>query len=201
MKTHAILRSVCILLMLTVNLSAFSQKQGEPKDKNWRVEIEPVSFILKGVAGSIMYSVSEDKKFSVGLYGASLDIPDRLKSGIFENVGQDTSNVRLGFELAVMARYNVTIFKQWESNPYVGLILGWEYFDINQPSYTEDVKLSTYLVTPYVGYEFYIYRQMLYLNPQLRSVFYLGPTSSVPSRPEALKSYFILPQVALGIRL
>ena len=201
MKTRILIKAISLLFIFAYSQFSFSQKEGPSKDKDWRIEVEPASFVLKGIAGSVSYNVSKDNKFSVGLFSASIDIPNRLRTGIFNNVGMDTSTVRLGFELAVMARYRIEVFKQMESNPYVGLILGWEYFDITQPSFPETVRLKTFLATPYVGYEFYFYRQMLYLNPQVRSVFYLGPTSSIPSRSESLKSVFILPQVSVGIRL
>ena len=120
---------------------------------------------------------------------------------MFENVGGDTSDVRLGFQVALMARYNLKLFKEMESNPYVGLIAGWEYFDIKQQYHPDPVRLTTYILTPYLGYEFYFYKQLLFLNPQLRGVVYLGAKSDTPARKEALSTFLFLPQVSIGIRL
>ncbi len=200
---NSLIYNKTILLLLTIFLSGIviAQKEGPSKDKDWRIEVEPSSFVLNGIAGSITYNVSRDNKFNLGLFAAALDIPNRFRDDMFNHVGMDTSSARLGFELAVMGRYKLDIFKKLESNPYVGLIVGWEYFDIKQPSFAEKVRLKTFLVTPYVGYEFYFFRQWAYLNPQLRSVFYLGPTSSIPSRNESLKSTFIFPQISVGVRL
>lgn len=189
---------ICLfaIFVLTLN-SVFSQ---ETKDRNFRLEIEPSSFAMRGVSGSIMYNITQDNKFSLGLYSASLDVPVWSREDMFDNVGEDTSDVRLGFEIALTARYRFDLFPEWESEPYVGLIAGWEYFDVTQPSFAESVRLSTFLITPYVGYEFYFFRQMLFINPQLRSVLYVGASSSDETRPEKMGTFFLLPQISLGVR-
>jgi len=193
---HSLL--ICLSVLSTF---AFSQDD-EVKDRNFRIEIEPASFIYRGFAGSVMYALTEDNNFSIGLFGASLDIPDFTRPNMFDNVGNsDTSKARLGFQAALMARYKIPVFKKFESNPYVGFIGGWEYFDIEQPSFTEKLRLTTFVITPYIGYEIYYFKQMLYVNPQLRSVFYAGKKTSDASRPEALKKFLLLPQISLGIRL
>ena len=201
MPFSTIFKSLVIVLFICQTNSSFAQRVGPSKDKDWRIEIEPASLFLNGISGSVMYTISQNNAFSLGIFGATLNIPDQLKPNMFNHVGPDTSQVRLGFELAVNARYKLNIFKKLESNPYVGLIVGWEYFDIQQPSFSENIRLSTYLLTPYVGYEFYVYRQMLYLNPQIRSVFYLSPVSNFPFRNESLQSTFVLPQISVGVRL
>lgn len=177
------------------------QSFGQDNFENFRIEIEPAAFTLRGVSGSILYNVSKIPNLSVGLFGASVDVPIFTRANMFENVGGDTSDVRLGFQAALMARYNLKLFKDIESNPYIGLIAGWEYFDIKQPYHPDPVRLTTYVLTPYIGYEFYFYKKMLFLNPQLRAVVYLGAKSDTPARKEALSSFLFLPQVSIGIRL
>lgn len=195
------------LVSVLVSLSVFAQDTEDTsgKDRDLKIEIEPASFFLRGAAGSVAYNVTKDNAFSLGLYSASLDVPGWAKPYIFENVYddisfEDTSDVRLGFELALMARYKFDLFKDWESDPYVGLILGWEYFDVT-PKGGTSVRLSTIVATPYIGFEFYILKQMLYVNPQLRGVFYFGQQTSDSARPEAISSFFMLPQISLGIRI
>ena len=188
-----------VFFLLTNSFFGFSQET-ESKDRNWRVEVEPASFALRGAAGSVMYTITEDNRISVGLYGASVDVPVFTRANMFENVGGDTSSVRLGMQIAVMARYKIELFKQYESNPYIGFIGGWEYFDISQPTYPNSVRLSTFVITPYLGYEFYFFKKMLYINPQIRSVFYLGAKTNDSNRPERMGKMLFLPQVSVGIR-
>ncbi len=189
-----------LFLFFILGLSAF-KSSAQDQTKKFRIEIEPAAFTLRGVSGSILYNVSKTPNLSLGLFGASVDVPLFTRANMFENVGGDTSDVRLGFQIALMARYNLKLFKEMESNPYIGLIAGWEYFDIKQPYHPDPVRLTTYVFTPYIGYEFYFYKQMLFLNPQLRGVLYLGAQSDAPARKEALSSFLFLPQVSIGIRL
>ena len=42
---------------------------------------------------------------------------------------------------------------------------------------------------------------MLYVNPQLRGVYYFGSKSSDESRPEKIVGRYVLPQVSIGVRL
>lgn len=188
---------IIVVLFGLISTRTFSQE----KNRKFRIELEPAAFALRGFSGSIMYNISEKPNLSLGLFSASVDVPLFTRPNMFENVGGDTSDVRLGFQLALVARYNIPVFKEMESNPYIGLIAGWEYFDIKQPYHPDPVRLTTYVFTPYVGYEFYFYKQMLYLNPQLRGVLYLGAESDTPARKEALSSFLFLPQIAIGIRL
>lgn len=170
------------------------------KDRDLRIEIEPSSFFLRGASGSVLYNVTSDNALSLGLYSASIDIPMWSRAQMFDGVSEDTTDVRLGFEIALMARYKFKLFEQWESNPYIGLIAGWEYFDV-KPQSLSSVRLGTFIVTPHVGYEFYFFKQMLYVNPHLRSVFYLGSTTSDESRPERMSSFFMMPMISMGVRL
>lgn len=169
-----------------------------PKDRDWGIEVEPSGFLFKGYGLQVTRNVTKDNRFNIGLYSAALDIPDWAKEGIFKNVTKET-DVRLGFELALVARYKFKI-GQKESNPYIGFIGGWEYFDIAKPLVPK-VRISTFVATPMIGYEIYLFKQMLYINPQLRGVFYLAPDSDQPTRTEAIKPFFALPTLSLGIKL
>lgn len=190
--------TLCILFSFMSFVSA--QETTIPReDKDFRVEVEPASIILKGLATSITYNVTKYNDFNVGIYGASLNIPKWVQKDMFSNIG-DTTDIRLGIELAVMARYKLNVFKKRESNPYVGMILGWEFFDISQEN-KEKLRVKTGIMTPYVGYEIYVYKQMLYLNPQIRGVYYFGTSYSDPNRAEKITECYLLPQVAIGIRL
>lgn len=169
-----------------------------PKDRDWGIEIEPSSFILKGYGIQVTRNVTKDNRLSIGLYSAALDIPAWAKEGIFRNVTKET-DLRLGFQLALVARYKFKI-GQKESNPYIGFIAGWEYFDIAKPP-LPNVRISTFVATPLIGYEIYFFKQMVYINPQLRGVFYLAPDSDQPNRTESIKPFFALPMLSLGIKL
>ena len=189
-----------ILMVVLFMCGSQSINAQEEKDRNFKFEVEPASFTLRGFAASFLYNISKDNKLGLGLYCASLDVPDWTKPSIFDNVSPDSSEARLGFQISLMARYKLEIFKQWESNPYVGLIFGYEYFDVTQASYPEEVRLSTLIATPYVGYEFYFFKQMHFTNPQLRAVFYFGQNTNDATRPEKIGKFFMLPQVSLGFR-
>ena len=76
---------------------------------------------------------------------------------------------------------------------------GWEYFTLENPA-KEDLRVDVILLTPYVGGEIYFYQDILYINPQLRSVLYLNPKYSIENRTEEIKQVFFLPQVSLGWR-
>jgi hypothetical protein len=200
MKTTAFCLLIIFLTSVGFHSGSAQAQEDVVKDRNFKFELEPASFALRGFAGSVLYNITKDNKLALGIYGATLDVPVWSRPSIFENVGEDTSSVRLGMQIALMARYKLQLFDQWESNPYVGFIFGYEYFDVTQPSNPETVRLSTLVATPYVGYEFYFFKQMLFINPQLRAVFYAGQKTSDASRPEKIGSFFMLPQISLGVR-
>ena len=194
---------ILIISFLSICFSAsfFCQESGfELSDKKFRLEIEPATFFLNGAAASLSYAVDEKKNFNLGVYLLSCDVPNFSKEGVFVNV-QDDTEVRIGFEFAVTGKYKLNLFKNKESNPFVGFILGWEYFDIKQPYDSESFRISTWIFTPYLGHEIYLYKQMVYLHPQLRGVLYFGSKHEFPSRPEQLSSSYLLPQIGLGVRL
>lgn len=163
------------------------------------IELEPSGFIYRGYGVQLLYDLNYIGSMAGGVYVSSLDVPDWTHAGMFDNVA-DTADVRLGFEAAVLFRYRFMLFNS-ASAPYLGAIAGYEYFDITQAPYVKPVRLSTFLLTPYIGYEIYIWNERLYLNPQVRSVFYLNPETSNNDRPETLSNLFILPTISVGFRL
>lgn len=194
--TTFITRLPVLFFLISTVFSSYSQS--DETIRKWRIEIEPLSIYYKGFGGQVMYRVSEKRDLSVGLYSISLDVPKTLKQNMFENV-DGNSDTRLGFELAAVARYKIPLFDM-ESNPVVGAILGWEYFDLKMEG-KNDLRITTFIATPYIGYELYLYKKMVYVNPQLRGVFYVAPKSSDEARPEALHPFFLLPTASIGIKL
>ncbi|HNA58403.1 MAG TPA: hypothetical protein PLJ43_09785, partial [Chitinophagales bacterium] len=156
-------------------------------------------FIYRGYGVQALYDLNYIGTMTGGLYFSSLDVPDWTHKGMFDEVS-DTADVRLGFEAALVYRYRFLI-GNGASAPYVGAIAGYEYFDITQAPYPKTVRLSTFVVTPYIGYEVYVWNQRLYVNPQVRSVFYINQQSSDNDRPETLSNLFILPTISLGYTL
>jgi hypothetical protein len=167
-------------------------------DKDWRIEIEPSGFVLHGYSLQVTRNVTKDNRLNVGLYTTALNVPDWAKQGMFNHLSKD-ADVRLGFELAFVAHYKIKL-GQKESNPYIGFIGGWEYFDISQEA-VSNIRISAINLTPYIGYEIYFFKQMVYINPQLRGVFYVAPDSNTPARAESMKSVFLLPTISLGVKL
>lgn len=190
MKT--LIRLAFVLLIIGSNV--FAQSEEITDYKKWRVEVEPGPFVLKGYAASVAYNL--DPHFMIGLYSAASNVPEFAKSG-FDGVG-DTTNIRMPFEIALHFRYKIPAIKKWETNPVVGLITGYEYFDIEQPNMAK-LRISTFLITSYLGMEIYLYKKMVYVNPQMRTVVYYGTKLSDDTRPERLNAY-VLPQLSLGVR-
>ncbi|HMX05860.1 MAG TPA: hypothetical protein PKO19_14510 [Chitinophagales bacterium] len=189
-----------ILLALTMMLSAFTYAQSDDTEHHpFRIELEPSGFIYRGYGVQALYDLNYIGTMTGGLYFSSLDVPDWTHKGMFDEVS-DTADVRLGFEAALVYRYRFLI-GNGASAPYVGAIAGYEYFDITQAPYPKTVRLSTFVVTPYIGYEVYVWNQRLYVNPQVRSVFYINQQSSDNDRPETLSNLFILPTISLGYTL
>lgn len=198
MKQFLLATFFCSVFILNGIGYAQEVNDNPQKDKDWRIEVEPSAFALKGFGLHVTRNITKDNRLNIGLYSVALDVPDRAKEKMFNNVTKET-DIRLGFQIAMVARYKFKIEKK-ESNPYVGCIVGWEYFEISKPVLS-DVRISTFIATPFIGYEIYFFKQMLYINPQLRGVFFLLPESNQPARPESLKPFFALPMLSLGIRL
>ncbi len=189
-----------ILSILIINPFYSQDDEFQLSDKKFRLELEPATIFLGGAGVSLTYVLDEKKNMNLGVYFLSCDVPNFSKKGVFENV-EDETDVRIGFEFAVTGRHKINLFKKKESNPYIGFICGWEYFDLQQPADAESFRISTWIFTPYLSHEIYIYKQMLYIHPQLRSVLYFGTKHEMPDRPEQLSNSFLLPQIGLGIRL
>lgn len=192
-------------LMLSVASSLTAQGIFEGRfnqdveENKLKLEIEPGLFFNNGRSINGLYSVSENNNFAVGLYLMATDVPEQIHKNMFNNV-MDSSHVRATQEYAINLRYRLRVFKKFESNPYVGLILGWEELRLTNDK-LQDLEITTMLVTPHLGYEVYLYKRMIYLNTQIRSVFYMGGKKSDTTRPESLKSYLILPSISFGLRI
>jgi len=194
-KFNLLVKSILFINMLFIS-SAYGQADVE--ENRIKMEMEPFLIFNRGFSINAMYNVTKNNNFGIGIYLISTDIPNALAKNMFNNY-TDSTSARLADEFAINLRYRIRIGKNIESNPYVGLILGWESLNLMRDGF-EDLDISTFLVTPHVGYEFYVYKKMLYLNPQLRTAFYLGGKSSDETRTESLKSYLLLPSLSLGIR-
>jgi hypothetical protein len=184
-----------------MSFSSFSQDVTFPdvSENKLKLEFEPGLFFNKGRSLSALYTVTQDNNFAVGLYLMATDIPEAIHKNIFNNVVPNTT-VRVTQEYAFTFRYRFNVFKKYESNPYAGLILGWEEIKFTNDSLA-DLNFSTFLVTPHLGYELYLYKRMLYLNTQIRSVFYVGDKKSDAARTEELKGYTIIPSISIGLRI
>lgn len=205
MKQLLFITFFCSLFLFNMVTYAQEPVVEAKKDRDWSIEIEPSAFIFKGYGIQVTRNITKNNRLNIGLYSAALDIPNGAKERIFKNVTKET-DIRLGFELALIARYKFKI-GQKESTPYVGFYGGWEYFDISifQPNVNAHAfnvkRISTIVAAPLIGYEIYFFKQMLYINPQLRGVFYLAPKSDKPDRTESIRPFFALPAVSLGIKL
>lgn len=186
------------LVFIAFSVTGFSQeaKSDSIKDRDWRIEVEPTSFVFRGFNLHVSRNITTNNRLNIGLYFLSLDIPQKALPGMFNHVPNE-ADVRLGFEAAVVTRYS---FPVAGLNPYVGLIVGWEYFDISH-SALPSVRISTGVLTPFVGHEIYLYKKMVFVNPQLRGVFYFRPQSDIPWRPESMEPFFVLPALSVGVRL
>lgn len=176
----------------------YSQSSTTEKERDWRFEIEPSSYIFNGFSLHIGRNLTKDNKLSTAFYALATDVPNALQQRIFENTGDD-HDVRVGLQLTLNTRYILELLKDRESNPYLGLVTGWEYFTLNAPN-QDELRVDVLLLTPYLGWEIYLYKDILYLNPQIRSVIYLNPTYSTENREESINPVFLLPQVSIGAR-
>jgi hypothetical protein len=145
-----------------------------------------------------MYNLTKNNNFGIGIYLFASDVPNILANNMIKNF-TDSSSMRVADEFSLNLRYRIKLGKNIESNPYVGIILGWESLNLQRTGYS-DMTLSTFFATPHIGYEFYVYKKMLYLNPQIRMAFYLGDKSTDETRPETLKTYLLLPSLSMGVR-
>ena len=197
MKTNLSLLIKSILIINTLIISsAFGQVNVD--DNRLKIETEPFLIFNKGLSLNVMYNLTKNNNFGIGIYLFASDVPNILANNMINNF-TDSSSMRVADEFSINLRYRIKLGKNIESNPYVGIILGWESLDLQRSGYS-NMTISTFFATPHIGYEFYVYKKMFYLNPQLRMAFYLGDKSSDKTRPESLNTYLLLPSLSMGVR-
>ena len=197
MKTNLSLLIKSILIINTLIISsAFGQVNVD--DNRLKIETEPFLIFNKGLSLNVMYNLTKNNNFGIGIYLFASDVPNILANNMIKNF-TDSSSMRVADEFSLNLRYRIKLGKNIESNPYVGIILGWESLNLQRTGYS-DMTLSTFFATPHIGYEFYVYKKMLYLNPQIRMAFYLGDKSTDETRPETLNTYLLLPSLSMGLR-
>ncbi len=197
MKTNfsLLIKSILISNILLIS-SAFGQVNVD--DNRLKIETEPFLIFNKGLSLNVMYNLTKNNNFGIGIYLFASDVPNILANNMVNNF-TDSSSMRVADEFSINLRYRIKLGKNIESNPYVGIILGWESLDLRRSGYS-NMTISTFFATPHIGYEFYVYKKMFYLNPQLRMAFYLGDKSSDKTRPESLNTYLLLPSLSMGVR-
>lgn len=197
MKTtlSLLIKSILISNILLIS-SAFGQVNVD--DNRLKIETEPFLIFNKGLSLNVMYNLTKNNNFGIGIYLFASDVPSILANNMINNF-TDSSSMRVADEFSINLRYRIKLGKNIESNPYVGIILGWESLDLQRSGYS-NMTISTFFATPHIGYEFYVYKKMFYLNPQLRMAFYLGDKSSDKTRPESLNTYLLLPSLSMGVR-
>jgi hypothetical protein len=197
MKTNfsLLIKSILISNILLIS-SAFGQVNVD--DNRLKIETEPFLIFNKGLSLNVMYNLTKNNNFGIGIYLFASDVPSILANNMINNF-TDSSSMRVADEFSINLRYRIKLGKNIESNPYVGIILGWESLDLQRSGYS-NMTISTFFATPHIGYEFYVYKKMFYLNPQLRMAFYLGDKSSDKTRPESLNTYLLLPSLSMGVR-
>jgi hypothetical protein len=191
------LKSLIGFLLIGLTVVGWSQEQ---RARRFRMELEPISVFRQGVSGSILYTIDKNQLWSLGFFGAAMDVSKRTAEKSFFEVNKDSAQVRLGLQAGISVRRKIKFFCFYESNPYVGFKLGWQYFDVVQEPIIDPVRLSAFVIIPNLGYEFYLWNRQLYINPQVQGVFYAGQDTDNPARPEAIGSVFILPQVFIGFK-
>lgn len=194
------MRNLSVLILIgIICFNCYTQESVAQKERDWLIEVEPAAFVLGGFGFQFGRNLTKDNKLSTSFYSVATDVPEAIKSRMFSNtVAED--ELRLSFQLALNTRYKIELFKNRASNPYVGLVTGWEYFDLKNEA-KQDLRIEVFLFTPYIGAEIYVYKNILYINPQLRSVFYINPKYSIENRDETINNPFILPQISIGVRL
>jgi hypothetical protein len=208
-RNHTTMKKIGTFLLLA--LLAFpvltNAQDGETKDKPWRLEIEPVSYFSPGWSFLASYAVTKDRNLQVGLYTIGINMPGFLKTAMFDNIDADDP-LRLTFQLATSFRYKIPVFKNTESNPYVGAFFGWQTYNHKDISNNNlETNFSNMFVTPHIGYEIYVYKEIVYLNPAFRVVYefnrdsdYNNPLDANDPGPR-IKDWLWLPSFSVGLRL
>lgn len=198
MKTLTTVTGLLFVALLSLNATTTYGQDDVEKNK-LKIEVEPALLFNGGRSLMGLYSITKNNNLALGLYLMSTNIPDQVAHNMFDNL-TDSTTARVSAEAALNVRYRLKLDKKHESNPYIGLIAGWENIRL-QKAGLKDLNVSTVILTPHIGYEIYFYKKMFYFNPQIRSVFYLGTSNSDATRSEKLKSYTFIPSLSVGIRL
>jgi hypothetical protein len=197
------------LLCLIFSIVGFGQNENstvEKKDHPFRIEIEPTSYIAKGWSILGSYAVDKERNLSFGLYSIASTLPSGLNRTMFWNV-EEEDEIRLTFEAAATMRYKIPYFLNTQSNPYIGLFFGWEAFKHTHATNNNVTNLSNFFLTPQVGYEIYVFKERLYLNPSVRIVYEFGRKSDfdnlgdITNSGPIIRSFVWLPSFSLGVRL
>ncbi len=196
-------RIICTgFVFIAFTALCFSQASNRP----FRLEAEPSSYIAKGWSLLGTYGINNDRTLHAGLYTMASTLPVGLNEKMFKNVVK-ADELRLTFEIASVIRYRIPYFLNTESNPYIGVFFGWETFTHTNSATNEMTDMSNFFLTPQIGYEIYIYKQMVYLNPSVRIVYEFGIESDYknPADPDdigpRIYDWLWLPSFSIGIRL
>lgn len=198
MKKSAIrngILTIGIFFSFLLNLNA----QLDVENNRLKLEIEPALYFFSGRSISAIYNVTKDNNFGIGFYMMSTEIPDAIAQNMFKNFDANSSVARNTHQFSLNFRYRIKISKKYESNPYIALMIGAQNISIETTGLSK-MNVGTGIITPLIGYEFYLYKKMIYLNPQVRFANYFASKKSDPTRPETLRS-MIFPAVIVGIRL
>ncbi len=199
---------ICITFLSVMICQTYSRNDTtilSVTNKPFRIELEPTSYIAKGWSLFCSYGINEKRNLHLGLYTIASTLPSELNERMFSNVSEE-DEIRLTFELATSVRYKIPYNLKGETNPYIGLFFGWETFRHTLGTNQEETKLSNFFLTPQIGCEIYIFRQMIYLNPSVRLVYEFGKKSDYSSAnprdsgPE-IHDWLWLPSFSIGIRL
>ncbi|MFT5820920.1 MAG: hypothetical protein ACI8ZM_002168 [Crocinitomix sp.] len=197
------------LICITFSAFGFGQDENPPAEKAdhpFRIELEPSSYIAKGWSLLGSYGIDKERNLSVGLYTIASTLPSGLNRTMFWNV-EEEDKIRLSFEAAATLRYKIPYFLNTQSNPYIGLFFGWETFTHTHATNTNVTNLSNFFLTPQVGYEIYILKERLYLNPSVRIVYEFGRESDfdnlgdITNSGPIIRSFVWLPSFSIGVRL
>lgn len=201
------IKIICIILLI-ISTQSYSQidSVSDKIDRPFRIELEPSSYIVKGWSLLGSYGITKDRNLHVGLYTMASVLPPGFNISMFNNATRE-DEIRLTFELASTFRYKIPYALNNESNPYIGLFFGWETFRHTNANNGDITKMSNFFLTPQIGYEIYIFRQMVYLNPSVRVVYEFGRESDYnnPQNPDdvgpIIQNWLWLPSFSIGVRL
>ena len=204
-----IMKNLLPLSVLVMVFCSFSYAQENTErlsqDKPFRIEAEPSSYIAKGWSVLGTYGLPKTRNFHFGLYSIASTLPSGLNERMFRNASKD-DEIRLSVEIAGVCRYKIPYFLNTESNPYIGLFYGWETFNYTRND-GYSFKMSNYFLTPQLGYEIYVYKQRLYLNPSVRIVYEFGKKSDYSNLNDPndqgpmILDWLWLPSFSVGYRL